>query len=53
MKGFPQELEDFIDTILFNREPISGIDLAREVVEVIYAGYASAEEGRRILLERG
>ena len=53
MKGFPQELEDFIDAILFNREPISGIDLAREVVEVIYAGYASAEEGRRILLERG
>lgn len=52
MKGFPQELEDFIDAVLLNREPISGIDLAREVVEVIYAGYASAEEGRRILLEK-
>lgn len=52
MKGFPQELEDFIDAVLLNREPISGIDLAREVVEVIYAGYASAEEGRRILLKK-
>jgi hypothetical protein len=26
--------------------------LAREVVEVIYAAYASAEEGKRILLKK-
>ena len=52
MKGFPQELEDFIDAIGLDREPISGIDLARDVVEVIYAAYASAEEGKRILLKR-
>jgi predicted dehydrogenase len=52
MRGYPQELEDFIDAILFNREPISGIDLAREVVEAIYAAYASAEKGMRIELKR-
>jgi len=52
MKGFPQELEDFIDAILFDREPISGIDLAKDVVEVIYAAYASAEKGMRIELKR-
>ena len=52
MRGYPQELEDFIDAVLFDREPISGIDLAREVVEVIYAAYASAEKGMRIELER-
>ncbi len=51
MKGFPQELEDFIDSIRLDRDPISGMDLAREVVKVIYAGYASAEEGRRISLQ--
>ena len=50
MKGFPQELEDFVDAILFDREPISGIDLARDVVEAIYAGYASAEAGKRTVL---
>ncbi|MDI6726900.1 MAG: Gfo/Idh/MocA family oxidoreductase [Smithellaceae bacterium] len=50
MRGFPQELEDFLDAILWDREPISGIDLAREVIEVIYAAYVSAEEGRRINL---
>ena len=52
MRGYPQELEDFIDAVLFDREPISGIDLAREVVEVIYAAYASAEKGSRIELQR-
>ena len=52
MKGFPQELEDFIDALLFDRNPVSGIDLARDVVEAIYAAYASAEEGKRIPLKR-
>ncbi len=51
MRGYPQELEDFIDAVLSDREPISGIDLAREVVEVIYAAYASAEKGMRIDLQ--
>jgi predicted dehydrogenase len=52
MKGFPQELEDFIDALLFDRNPVSGIDLARDVIETIYAAYASAEEGKRIELKR-
>jgi len=52
MRGYPQELEDFVDAILFDREPISGIDLAREVIEAIYAAYASAEKGMRIELKR-
>ncbi len=52
VRGYPQELEDFVDAILFDREPISGIDLANDVVEAIYAAYASAEEGKRIELKR-
>jgi predicted dehydrogenase len=52
VRGYPQELEDFVDAILFDREPISGIDLARDVVEAIYAAYASAEKGMRIELKR-
>jgi predicted dehydrogenase len=50
VRGYPQELEDFVDSVLFDREPVSGIDLARDVMEVIYAAYASAEEGKRIFL---
>ncbi len=52
MKGFPQELEDFIDAIRYDREPVSGMDLARDVVEAIYAGYTSAERGERIEFKR-
>jgi predicted dehydrogenase len=52
VRGYPQELEDFIDAVLSDREPVSGMDLARDVVEVIYAAYASAEKGMRIELKR-
>jgi predicted dehydrogenase len=52
MRGYPQELEDFVDSIRERREPLSGARLAREVVEVIYAGYLSAATGRRVELPR-
>jgi predicted dehydrogenase len=52
MRGYPQELEDFVDAIREGREPLSGALLAREVVEVIYAGYLSAATGRRVELPR-
>lgn len=52
MRGYPQELEDFVDAVLLGREPVSGLDLAKEVVEAIYAAYASAETGTRIELGR-
>jgi predicted dehydrogenase len=52
MRGYPQELEDFVDAIRERREPLSGGALAREVVEVIYAAYLSAATGRRVDLAR-
>ena len=52
MRGYPQELADFVDAIRERREPLSGGLLAREVVEVIYAGYLSAATGRRVELSR-
>jgi predicted dehydrogenase len=48
MRGYPQELEDFVEAIRERREPLSGAALARDVVEVIYAGYLSAATGRRV-----
>ena len=50
MRGYPQELEDFVDAISDGRPPRSGGALARDVVEVIYAGYLSAATGRRVEL---
>lgn len=52
MRGYPQELADFVDAIRERREPLAGGLLAREVVEVIYAGYLSAASGRRVELAR-
>jgi predicted dehydrogenase len=49
-RGFAQEIEDFAGAIRENREPASGIDLAVSCVNVIYAAYLSAEEGRRVEL---
>ncbi|MBI4966243.1 MAG: Gfo/Idh/MocA family oxidoreductase [Desulfomonile tiedjei] len=48
MRGYAQEMDDFIDDVRLDRVPASGLDLATDTVEVIYAAYVSAEEGRRI-----
>jgi len=48
MLGYPQELRDFVEAVLENRQPLSDGLLGRQVVEVIYSAYVSAEEGRRV-----
>ena len=45
-KGYPQEMQDFMECILEDREPLSGLQLARDVMEVIYSSYVSAASGR-------
>jgi predicted dehydrogenase len=52
MRGYPQEMADFVAAAREGREPLSGALLARETVEVIYAAYVSADEGRRVDLAR-
>jgi len=52
MRGYPQEMEDFVDAVREGREPLSGALLAHETVEVIYGAYVSAQEGRRVDLKR-
>jgi len=48
--GYPHEIQDFMEAIAFDRQPLTGLDLAMQVVEVLYAGYVSIEEGRKIAL---
>lgn len=43
--GYPQEFQDFMESIYDDREPLSGIELARDTIATIYAGYLSAERG--------
>jgi len=48
MLGYVQELRDFLEALVDDREPLSTATLGREVIQVVYAAYQSAEEGRRI-----
>jgi hypothetical protein len=52
MRGYTQELGDFKDAILLDRKPVSGIDLARGVIEAIYAAYTSTGKGILIKIKR-
>jgi predicted dehydrogenase len=48
--GYPQEIQDFMEAIALDRAPLSGLELAKQVVEVVYAGYVSMEERRKVAL---
>jgi predicted dehydrogenase len=48
--GYRQEIQDFMECVALGRAPRAGIDLAFETMKVCYAGYWSAEEGRRVAL---
>ena len=39
-----------MECVALGRQPLAGLDLAFETMKIIYAGYWSAEEGRRISL---
>lgn len=43
--GYPQEFQDFMESIWQEREPLSGIALARDTTAVLYSSYVSAELG--------
>ena len=49
-QGYPQELAHFIDCVRTGKEPIVTGEDGRAVLEMIYAAYASAKEGRKISL---
>jgi predicted dehydrogenase len=49
-RGYLQEIQDFMECVVTGRQPRAGLDLATETIKVTYAGYWSAEDGRRIAL---
>jgi len=50
MRGYPQEMQDFVEAVYYDRQPVSDGELGRQVVQAMYAAYLSAEQGRRINL---
>ncbi len=49
-QGYPHELKHFIECVQQNKQPLVTGDDGRAVLEIIYAAYASAAEGKKILL---
>jgi predicted dehydrogenase len=49
-RGYLQEIQDFMECVATGRQPKADLDLAYETTRIQYAGYWSAEEGRRISL---
>jgi len=52
MQGYPHEMQDFAESVLHGRPPLSDARLGRDVLVVIYAAYVSASEGRRVDVSR-
>ena len=45
IRGYTDEMRDFIECIYYDREPKSGFGLAYDTIKIIYAAYKSAELG--------
>lgn len=50
IRGYTDEMQDFMEAIYYDREPKSGFKLAYDTIKIIYAAYMSAELGRKIYL---
>jgi predicted dehydrogenase len=49
-RGYIQEIQDFMECVAQRRQPLSDLGLAFDTIKATYAGYWSAEEGKRIAL---
>ena len=50
LRGYCNEMDDFMDAVFNNRNAKSDFELAAQIIEIVYAAYCSYEEGRRIYL---
>lgn len=48
VRGYPQEMQDFIECVAYGRRPLADLTIASQVVDIVYAAYLSAEQGVRI-----
>lgn len=50
LRGYTDEMRDFIECVYYDREPQSGFALAYDTIKIIYAAYMSAELGNKVEL---
>lgn len=51
IRGYSDEMRDFMEAIMYDRDPKSGFDLAYDTIRIIYAAYMSAEMGCKVDLD--
>ena len=51
IRGYTDEMRDFMEAILYDRDPKAGFDLAYDTIRIIYAAYMSAEMGCKVELD--
>ena len=50
MRGYVDEIQDFMEAVYFDRTPKSGFDIAYSTAKITYAAYKASELGKRIEL---
>lgn len=50
MRGYTDEMKDFMECVMYDRNPKSDFNMAYETVKIIYAAYMSAEIGQVVKL---
>ena len=50
MRGYTDEMKDFMQCIMYDRHPKSDFDMAYQTAKIIYAAYMSAEMGQVVEL---
>lgn len=48
IRGYTDEMRDFVESVYYNRQPKSGFDLAYDTIKIIYAAYKSSELGMAV-----
>lgn len=51
LRGYTNQMQDFMEAIYFNRNPKSDFKLAYDTIKVTYAAYKSAELGKRVYMK--
>lgn len=48
MRGYVNEMQDFIECVAYGREPLSNFQLAYDTAKLTYAAYMSGELGKKV-----
>ena len=50
MRGYANEMQDFMEAVAYGREPLANFQLAYDTARISYAAYMASELGRKVTL---